>query len=943
MPLPKTKRTDSSKKTKGTDRKSKGREVVRFHNRQDINQYLKMIRQTPYNKENEQRNNSEHSANRALPLSGEPEGASFISHSLSLPLQSVSAVLTLLNEGCTIPFISRYRKERTGGLDEVQITNISELYDRLKELGKRKETILKTIREQEKLTPELEARIHACMDSTELEDIYLPYKPKRRTRAQIAREQGLEPLALAIMREASPNPSERRGEAPPNLPEPTVTDRREVMGGGVPMRTRENKGTLNLPQHLSKELASLSPLPSEGSGEALALDIIAEIVSENQQARNTVRTAYQRGAVITSKVIKKMKDTEEAQKFADYFDFSEPLRRCNSHRLLAMRRGEAQGILRVSITIDGEECIARLTRQFVRGHGVCQTLVSQAVEDSFKRLINPSIENEFATLSKERADEEAIKVFTENLRQLLLSPPLGQKRVLALDPGFANGCKIACLDEQGNLLHHEIIYPHPPRNQVRQATEALQRMIRTYKIEAIAIGNGTASRESKEFAEKTSSPSPSPLPRREGGREAPSSSPEGGRVPMRTREDKGTLNLSQHLSEVSASLSPPLSGRSGGASPIFLVSEDGASIYSASPVAREEFPNEDVTTRGAISIGRRLMDPLAELVKIDPKSIGVGQYQHDVDQSKLKHSLDQTVMSCVNQVGVNLNTASLHLLTYVSGLGPALARNIIEYRREHGPFTSRAQLKKVKRLGDTAFQQCTGFLRIPDAKNPLDNSAVHPESYHIVEQMAKDLKCTIKDLIGNKKLLAEIDVKSYLTPQPPLRRERGSEASPNPSERRGGAPPNLPERGGVPMRTREDKGALNLSQHLCEVSASLPPLLSEGLGEATLRDILTELEKPGRDPRGEVEVFEFDKNVHTLNDLIIGMELPGIVTNITNFGAFVDIGVHQDGLVHISQLSDRFVTDPTQVIRLHQHVRVRVVEVDMRRKRIALSMKNIKQ
>ncbi|MBW4728596.1 Tex family protein [Prevotella melaninogenica] len=897
-----------------------------------------MIRQTLYSKENKHKNNSEHSANRALPLSGEPEGASgasFISHSLSLPLQSVSAVLTLLNEGCTIPFISRYRKERTGGLDEVQITDISELYDRLKELGKRKETILKTIREQEKLTPELEAKIRACMDSTELEDIYLPYKPKRRTRAQIAREQGLEPLALAIMRGASPNPSERRGEAPPDLPE----------GGGVPMRTRENKGTLNLPQHLSKVFANLSPLPSEGSEGALALDIIAEIVSENQQARNTVRTAYQRGAVITSKAIKKMKDTEEAQKFADYFDFSEPLRRCNSHRLLAMRRGEAQGFLRVSITIDSEECIARLTRQFVRGQGVCQTLVSQAVEDSFKRLINPSIENEFATLSKERADEEAIKVFTENLRQLLLSPPLGQKRVLALDPGFANGCKIACLDEQGNLLHHEIIYPHPPRNQVRQATEALQRMIRTYKIEAIAIGNGTASRESKEFVEKSLTPQP-PL-RRERGREAPSNSPEGGRVPMRTREDKGTLNLSQHLSEVSARLSPPLSGRSGGASSIFLVSEDGASIYSASPVAREEFPNEDVTTRGAISIGRRLMDPLAELVKIDPKSIGVGQYQHDVNQSKLKHSLDQIVMSCVNQVGVNLNTASLHLLTYVSGLGPALARNIIEYRREHGAFTSRAQLKKVKRLGDTAFQQCAGFLRIPDAKNPLDNSAVHPESYHIVEQMAKDLKCTIKDLIGNKKLLAEIDVKRYLTqnnqPHPPISltpltpspSERGSEASPNPSEGRG-----------VPMRTREDKGALNLPQHLSEVSASLSPPLSGRSGGAlgaTLRDILTELEKPGRDPRGEVEVFEFDKNVHTLNDLIVGMELHGIVTNITNFGAFVDIGVHQDGLVHISQLSDRFVTDPTQVVRLHQHVRVRVVEVDMRRKRIALSMKNIKQ
>ena len=831
-----------------------------------------MIRQTPYSKENKDKNNNEHSANRALPFtslrsvtvgSGEPEGAnaSFISHSLSLPLKSVSAVLTFLDEGCTIPFISRYRKERTGNLDEVQITNISELNDRLKELGKRKETILKTIREQEKLTPELEAKILACMDSTELEDIYLPYKPKRRTRAQIAREQGLEPLALAIMREASLNPSERRGGAPPNLPE----------RGGVPMRTREDKGDLNLPQHLSKELANLS-LPPSGESEG-ALDIIAEIVSENQQARNTVRTAYQRGAVITSKVIKKMKDTDEAQKFADYFNFSEPLRRCNSHRLLAMRRGEAQGILHVSITIDSEECISRLTRQFVRGHGVCQTLVTQAVEDSFKRLINPSIENEFAVFSKERADEEAIKVFTENLRQLLLSAPLGQKRVLALDPGFANGCKIACLDEQGNLLHHEIIYPHPPRNQVRQATEALQRMINTYKIEAIAIGNGTASRESETFIS----------------------------------------NILQNSANNFGNILK------------YVVSEDGASIYSASPVAREEFPDEDVTTRGAISIGRRLMDPLAELVKIDPKSIGVGQYQHDVDQSKLKHSLDQTVMSCVNQVGVNLNTASRHLLTYVSGLGPALAQNIVDYRREHGPFTSRTQLKKVKRLGDTAFQQCAGFLRIPNAKNPLDNSAVHPESYHIVEQMAKDLRCTIKDLIGNKKLLAEIDVKRYPTQ------------------------PNLPERGGAPMHTREDKGALKeASPNLNKAFASLPlPLSGESegaaLGEATLRDILTELEKPGRDPRGEVEVFEFDKNIHTLNDLIVGMELPGIVTNITNFGVFVDIGVHQDGLVHISQLSDRFVTDPTQVIRLHQHVRVRVVEVDMHRKRIGLSMKNIKQ
>ena len=906
-----------------------------------------MNRQPPYSKENEYKNNSEPSANRALPPSGEPEGASgasFISHSLSLPLQSVSAVLTLLNEGCTIPFISRYRKERTGGLDEVQITNISELYDRLKELGKRKETILKTIREQEKLTPELEAKILACMDSTELEDIYLPYKPKRRTRAQIAREQGLEPLALAIMEEA------QKTTAPPDLPE----------GGGDKLASILQKYQGRAKESLSSRVRIGTPPPSGRSGgaplplsgepeRALALDIIAEIVSENQQARNTVRTAYQRGAVITSKVIKKMKDTEEAQKFADYFDFSEPLRRCNSHRLLAMRRGEAQGILRVSITIDGEECIARLTRQFVRGHGVCQTLVSQAVEDSFKRLINPSIENEFATLSKERADEEAIKVFTENLRQLLLSPPLGQKRVLALDPGFANGCKIACLDEQGNLLHHEIIYPHPPSNQVRQATEALHRMINTYKIEAIAIGNGTASRESKEFVEKTSSPSPSPLPQREGSdyRHLPKSkqqftdntSPNFAKQTDNYHNPNSKPQSTRHIT-------PLPTGEGSGEGPvesasslfIFLVSEDGASIYSASPVAREEFPNEDVTTRGAISIGRRLMDPLAELVKIDPKSIGVGQYQHDVDQSKLKHSLDQTVMSCVNQVGVNLNTASLHLLTYVSGLGPALARNIIDYRREHGAFTSRAQLKKVKRLGDTAYQQCAGFLRIPNAKNPLDNSAVHPESYHIVEQMAKDLKCTIKDLIGNKKLLAEIDIKRYLSqtnqPHPP---------TPSPSERGREAPSSSPEGGRVPMRTREDKGALNLSQHLSEVSASLPPLLSEGLGEATLRDILTELEKPGRDPRGEVEVFEFDKNVHTLNDLIIGMELPGIVTNITNFGAFVDIGVHQDGLVHISQLSDRFVTDPTQVLRLHQHVRVRVVEVDIRRKRIGLSMKNIKQ
>ena len=715
-----------------------------------------------------------------------PQGASFISRSLSLPLQSVSAVLTLLDEGCTIPFISRYRKERTGNLDEVQITNISELNERLEELGRRKETVVKTIREQGKLTTALEKQIRACMDAAELEDIYLPYKPKRRTRAQIARGQGLEPLAALLLLQREQHPGECAG--------------------------RFVKGDIK----------------DAGTALAGASDIIAEIVSENQQARNTVRAAYRREAVITSKVVKKMQDTDEAQKFSDYFDFSEPLRRCNSHRLLAMRRGEAQGILRVSITIDGEECIRKLTRQFVRGHGACQTLVSQAVEDSFRRLINPSIENEFAALSKERADEEAIKVFAENLRQLLLSPPLGQKRVLALDPGFANGCKIACLDGQGNLLHHEVIYPHPPRNQARQAAEALQRMISTYRIEAIAIGNGTASRESETFIS----------------------------------------NILQNSANNFGNILK------------YVVSEDGASIYSASSVAREEFPDEDVTTRGAISIGRRLMDPLAELVKIDPKSIGVGQYQHDVDQAKLRHTLDQTVVSCVNQVGVNLNTASRHLLAYVSGLGPALAGNIVDYRREHGSFTSRTQLRKVKRLGETAYQQCAGFLRIDNAENPLDNSAVHPESYPIVGQMARDQGCTIKELIASPGLRRNIRLDRYVT---------------------------------------------------------------DRIGLPSLKDILGELEKPGRDPRGAVEAFEFDKNVHTPGDLTVGMELPGIVTNITDFGAFVDIGVHQDGLVHISRLADRFVADPTQVVRLHQHVRVRVVEVDMRRKRIGLSMKNIKQ
>ena len=710
-----------------------------------------------------------------------------IAQTLNLSEKNVDATLTLLNDGCTIPFIARYRKERTGNLDEVQITRIAEMNDRLLETDKRKETILKTISEQGKLTEELENKIVNCWDNSVLEDLYLPFKPKRRTKAQIAREQGLEPLATLLLMQREQNPM----AASKRFVKDDVQDEAAALQG--------------------------------------AKDIIAEMVSEDQQARNTVRNAYKREAMISSRVIKKVEDTDEAQKFSDYFDFFEPLRRCNSHRLLAMRRGEAAGILRVSISIDGEECIDRLNRQFVHGRGACQTLVAEAVEDSFKRLINPSIENEFAGLSKERADEEAIKVFTENLRQLLLSAPLGQKRVLALDPGFANGCKIACLDAQGNLLHHEIIYPHPPKRLYAQATVAVLRMIRQYNIEAIAIGNGTASRESKEFI----------------------------------------TDCLSHLTE------------EGKETPkVFVVSEDGASIYSASLTAREEFPDEDVTTRGAVSIGRRLMDPLAELVKIDPKNIGVGQYQHDVDQAKLRHSLDQTVESCVNQVGVNLNTASKHLLMYVSGLGSALAQNIVDYRKEHGAFTSRAQLKKVPRLGAVAFQQCAGFLRIPNAKNPLDNSAVHPESYHIVEAMAEEQNCSVCELISNKELIKRIDLNRYV---------------------------------------------------------------SDEVGLLTLNDILQELEKPGRDPREQLEEFEFDTSVHSIDDLKEGMELPGIVTNITNFGAFIDIGVHQDGLVHISQLSNKFISDPNTVVHLHQHVRVRVTQIDYKRNRIGLSMKNVKQ
>lgn len=708
-----------------------------------------------------------------------------IAHILGLNEKKVDATIALLEEGCTIPFISRYRKEKTGNLDEVAITSINELVISMRELDKRKETIIKTISEQNKLTPELEQKILSCCISTELEDIYLPYKPKRRTRAQIAREQGLEPLAslLLLQREQKPK------EAAKRFLKGDITTIEQAMNG--------------------------------------AKDIIAETISENQDARNVVREVFKREAIISSKVIKKMEATEEAQKFSDYFDFSEPLRRCNSHRLLAMRRGEAAGILRVGISIDGEQCNYKVGRIYLQGKNPCSGYLSEAIEDALKRLIIPSIENEFAASSKAQADDEAIKVFAENLRQLLLSAPLGQKRVLALDPGFANGCKMACLDAQGNLLYHEIIFPHPPHKKYIEAVNAVQQMISKYAIQAIAIGNGTASRESKDFITDT----------------------------LKQCKLENTVQ-------------------------VFIVSEDGASIYSASTTAREEFPHEDVTTRGAVSIGRRLIDPLAELVKIDPKSIGVGQYQHDVDQSKLKKSLDQTVESCVNLIGVNLNTASKHLLTYVSGLGTSLAQNIVDYRAENGAFTSRAQLKKVPRLGNVAYQQCAGFLKVTNAKNPLDNSTVHPESYYIVEQMAKDKGCKVADLIGNKELLKTIVLQQYITSE---------------------------------------------------------------VGLPTLTDIIKELEKPGVDPREQLEEFEFDAHVHTIDDLIVGMELPGIVTNITNFGAFVDLGVHQDGLIHISQLADKFVSDPNSVVHLQQHVRVKIIEVDLCRKRIGLSMKHIKQ
>ena len=698
---------------------------------------------------------------------------------LPIAEKQIAATIELLDEGATIPFISRYRKEKTGGLNEVEIENIRSCYDKLKETAKRKETIIATIEELGQLTPELRKRIDATWDATELEDIYLPYKPKRKTRAEAARQKGLEPLATLLMlqRETQPEAQAARyvkGE---------VKDAEDALKG--------------------------------------ARDIIAEHVSEDERARNSIRSIFTRQATLTAKVAKGKE--QEAANYRDYFDYSESLRRCSSHRLLAIRRAEAEGLLKVSISPDDDECLDRLDRQFVKGRNASSQQVSEAVKDAYKRLLKPSIETEFAAMSKEKADDEAIQVFTANLRQLLLAPPLGQKRMMGIDPGFRTGCKVVCLDAQGNLLHNENIYPHPPVSKGKEAMARLSKMIEAYQIEAIAIGNGTASRETEEFLKKMTFP----------------------------------RNVQ-----------------------IFVVSEQGASIYSASKIAREEFPDYDVTVRGAVSIARRLMDPLAELVKIDPKSIGVGQYQHDVDQTKLKESLDQTVESCVNLVGVNLNTASSHLLTYISGLGPQLAQNIVNYRQQNGPFASRKELLKVPRMGAKAFEQCAGFLRIAGGKNPLDNTAVHPESYHIVEQMAHDLGCTVDTLIADKELRRKVELKKYVTAE---------------------------------------------------------------VGMPTLQDIMQELDKPGRDPRGTIKAFEFDCSVHTIDDLKEGMELPGIVGNITNFGAFVDIGIKENGLIHLSQMADRYVSNPADILSIHQHIRVKVLGIDKERKRIQLTLKGVRQ
>lgn len=700
-----------------------------------------------------------------------------IAKALQLPLPQVRNTIGLLESGATIPFISRYRKERTGGLNEVQITDVKNWLDKLTELKARKDTILNALEKQEKLTPELKARIEASWDSNEIEDIYLPYKPKRVTRAEMARKKGLEPLAKLIAAQREPFLSGRV----PAFVQGEVKDEEDALSG--------------------------------------ARDIIAEWVNENERTRNQVRFAF-RQAVISAKVIKGKE--EEGAKYRNYFQFEEKLSRCQSHRLLAVRRGEEEGFLRVSITpADDDACLESLYRQYKRNNGACWEQFQLAIDDAYKRLLKPSIESEFAKSSKLKADEEAIRVFADNLRQLLLAPPLGQKRVLGIDPGYRTGCKVVCLDAQGNLLHNETIYPHPPKNERKKAEIKIQHLVEAYNIDAISIGNGTASRETEEF-----------------------------------------ITNIRYTKPVK----------------VFVVSEDGASVYSASAVARAEFPEYDVTVRGAVSIGRRLMDPLAELVKIDPKSIGVGQYQHAVDQTLLKKSLDQTVESCVNLVGVNVNTASKELLTYISGLGPVLAQNIVQYRAENGPFDSRKDLKKVPRLGEKAFEQCAGFLRIPNGSNPLDNSAVHPESYPVVEKMAADLHCTVGELMKRKELKQQIRLEQYQTDQ---------------------------------------------------------------IGMPTLQDIMKELDKPGRDPRSEIQEFSFNPDIHTIDDLQEGMVLPGIVTNITNFGCFVDVGIKENGLVHISELADRFVSNPADVVSIHQHVQVRVLSIDTTRKRVQLSMKGI--
>ena len=700
-----------------------------------------------------------------------------IAKELNLSAKVVENTLELLNNGATIPFISRYRKEQTGGLDEVNIGLIKDLYDKEVELSKRKETVIKTITEAGKMTTELLQQIEECPNAAQLEDLYLPFKPKRRTKAQIAKEKGLEPLAQFIMIQRENN-IEQKARA---FLSPDIKDVNEAIKG--------------------------------------AQDIIAELFSEDQRARQMLRKNMQYEAVVVAKQKKGIELTEEALKYKDYFNYSERLKKCSSHRLLAINRGEKEGFLSINIELDDDAFIQRIARFFIKSNGKAAQLIHEAIEDGYKRLLFPAIKNEVLALAKEQADAEAIKVFAENLRQLLLAAPLGQKRTLGIDPGFRTGCKVVCLNSEGNLLHHTVIFPNAPHNKVKESQDTIKQLASKYDIEAIAIGNGTASRETLSIV-------------------------------------KG-IDFAQQLD-------------------IFVVSEDGASIYSASKIAREEFPNEDVTVRGAVSIARRLMDPLAELVKIDAKNIGVGQYQHDVDQNALKKSLDVVVESCVNSVGVNLNTASSSLLTYVSGLGPSLAQNIVDFRSKNGAFSSRSQLKKVPRLGDIAFQQCAGFLRIPNGKHPLDNTAVHPESYHIVEKMAKDARCSIEMLIQDKAKQKEIDLNLYITNE---------------------------------------------------------------IGLPTLQDIMTELDKPGRDPRMQLEHFEFDSRVKEIGDLSIGMVLPGIITNITNFGVFVDIGVHNDGLVHISQITNRYISSPTDVVKLHQHVQVKVIEVDLQRKRIALSMR----